>query len=49
MFNDFIRETSKATDVRRIKDMFEAVLMEYNLRDRESNKLMEAILDNDSK
>lgn len=29
--------------------MFEAVFMEYNLRERESNKLMEAILDNDSK
>lgn len=33
----------------RIKDMFEAVLMEYNLREKENNKLMEAILQNDSK
>lgn len=33
----------------RIKDMFEAVLMEYNLREKESNKLMEAILQNDTK
>lgn len=44
MFADFIRETNKATDVNRIKDMFEAVLMEYKFREKESNKLMEAIL-----
>ncbi|CAK70642.1 unnamed protein product (macronuclear) [Paramecium tetraurelia] len=48
VFADFIRETNRATDVMRIKDMFEAVLMEYNLREKESNKLMEAILQNDS-
>jgi ferritin len=49
IFQDFVRETCRANDVKRIKDMFEAVLMEYNLREREINKLMEAIMDNDSK